>query len=99
MKTLNKILSLNREVITLIKKIDQTMVDLLFDYENEDALRDYNYYSSLLEDILIKIIELGYNPHNKDIDLLNKDERNIFDCGLKTANKYAKKIKIFESFL
>ena len=43
-------------------------------------------------DTLIKIIELGYNPHNKDIDLLNKDERNIFDCGLKTAYKYAETI-------
>ena len=80
-------MEMSKLIINTIKKIDKALTVLIVEGEDEHALYDYNYNSEKLEDLIMKVIVMGYNPHNDDVDRLNKDERNIFDNALKNVQK------------
>ncbi len=80
-------MEMSKLIINTIKKIDEALTVLMVEGEDEHALIEYNHNSEVLEDLLMKVLVMGYNPHNDDVDRLTKDERNIFDNALKNVDK------------
>ena len=80
-------IKLNKEVVRLIKVVDKAMTLMLKNSNDITALEVYNGKFEELEKLLMKLITMGINPHTPAIDLLNKDERNVFERAYKNAER------------
>ena len=65
-----------KTIIILIKIINECMVKMF--NGNEDAIEKYNRASWVLDDVILKTIKRGENPHTIEIDKLITIEREIF---------------------
>ena len=80
-------ITLNRQVITLIRIINKAMSKMLANPEDVSALSIYNGKFEELDNLISKMLYMNVNPHTQSIDMLSVDERNIFERSMKNANK------------